>query len=128
MESSKQMIEVTPELLAELVQIGWFKDKSLITVLARADSRCEYCGKDLMLSFDDCFNAQKDHIIPKVKGGSDDESNLAACCLICNTLKWDYTPSGASREERIADAARYVSESRKRQEEFWNKYRSLMKR
>ena len=97
-------------------------------MLARADFRCEYCGQDLILTFNDCFNAQKDHIIPKVRGGSDDESNLAACCLTCNTLKWDYIPAGSDRNERISDAAKYLVEQRKKQEEFWNKYRNLLKR
>jgi len=128
MKSSIEKTQVTPELLSELSRVGWFKDKSLIAVLARADFLCEYCGQDLILTFNDCFNAQKDHIIPKVKGGSDDESNLAACCLTCNTLKWDYVPAGNSRKERIADVIIHLVEKRKEQEEFWNKYRNLIKR
>ena len=72
------MKETTPELLAELVKVGWFKEPHL-SVLVRTDFRCEYCGQDLLASFNDCFNAQLDHIHPKSKGGSDEKSNLAAC-------------------------------------------------
>jgi 5-methylcytosine-specific restriction endonuclease McrA len=128
MESAKQTTQASPDIIEELVRVRWFKDKSLIAVLARADFRCEYCGQDLILTFNDCFNAQKDHIIPTVKGGSNDESNLAACCLTCNTLKWDYVPAGSNRNERISDAAKHLVEQRKKQEEFWNKYRNLLKR
>ena len=28
-----------------------------------------------------------DHIVPRVKGGTDDESNLVPCCMICNSEK-----------------------------------------
>ncbi|HEY2972623.1 MAG TPA: HNH endonuclease signature motif containing protein [Pyrinomonadaceae bacterium] len=97
MESSARP-EVTPELLAELSKVGWIKDQLLLLVLARADFRCEYCGQDLVASFNDCFNAQKDHLVPKVKGGAENDENLAACCITCNALKWDYVPQGDCRE------------------------------
>lgn len=121
------MKETTPELLAELVKVGWFKEPHL-SVLARADFRCEYCGQDLLASFNDCFNAQLDHIHPKSKGGSDEKSNLAACCTTCNSLKWDYAPRGDNRDERLADAGRYVREQCKVQGVMWNRYRELMGR
>ena len=119
---------VTPELLAKLTEVGWIKDKLLLLVLARADFRCEYCGQDLVASFNDCFNAQKDHLVPRVKGGHDADQNLAASCLTCNALKWDYIPLGDTREAKLADARKYITEKRKEQEAFWNKYRVLMRK
>jgi len=121
------MKEITPELLAELAKVGWFKEPHL-SVLARADFRCEYCGQDLLTSFNDWFNAQLDHIQPKSKGGSGETPNLAACCTTCNSLKWDYAPRGDNRNERVADAGRYVCEQRKVQGVMWNRYRQLMER
>ncbi len=121
------MREITPELLADLAKVGWFKEAHL-SILARADFRCEYCRQDLLASFNECFNAQLDHISPKSKGGSGEESNLAACCTTCNSLKWTYAPHGDNRVARTADAARYIREQRKVQKEMWNRYRELLGR
>ena len=111
----------------EFLKVGWFRERQL-SVLLRADFRCEYCGQDLLARFNECFNAQSDHIVPKSKGGDESESNLAACCITCNSLKWDFVPDGESREERIGDAARYVREQREAQEALWRKCRELMGR
>ena len=45
---------------------------------------CGYCG----LKFD-FINTKPtlDHIIPKIKGGSDNIRNLTPCCKSCNTIK-----------------------------------------
>lgn len=53
-------------------------------VLQRDGFRCRYCGRkppDIQL--------QCDHIIPIAKGGSNDQSNLAAACEDCNFGKSD---------------------------------------
>ena len=120
------MKSITLELIEELKEVGWFKELHL-SMLANADFRCEYCGEDFLARFNECFHAQLDHVYPKSKGGSDEPSNLAAACVTCNALKWDYTPSGKTRAEQIADAARYIQEQRRVEEEKWNKYRELMR-
>lgn len=51
-------------------------------VLKRAKHRCELCG----VSADDRA-LDVDHILPKSKGGSDDEYNLQALCSLCNQNK-----------------------------------------
>jgi len=53
-------------------------------ILSRAKFRCELCG----------ISAEKkslevDHIIPRNKGGLDDESNLQSLCYSCNAMKRD---------------------------------------
>jgi hypothetical protein len=53
-------------------------------VFARCEFRCVYCGaaaKEKRLYVE--------HVIPKAKGGTDDEENLAAACFDCNVGKND---------------------------------------
>jgi len=52
------------------------------SVLARAKHRCELCGVSA-----DVKALDVDHIVPRSKGGSDDESNLQALCYTCNRAK-----------------------------------------
>ena len=53
-------------------------------VLVRAKGRCEACGVS-----SDVRAIEIDHIVPKAKGGSNDESNLQALCYKCNAQKRD---------------------------------------
>lgn len=49
-------------------------------VLAAYSNRCAYCGAG--------YDAQ-DHILPKVRGGSDSLANLVPACTSCNGRKAD---------------------------------------
>lgn len=53
---------------------------------------CAYCGG---------MPTQVDHILPLSRGGTDDRSNLAPACRLCNMEKLDFTPEEyrAYREE-----------------------------
>jgi hypothetical protein len=51
-------------------------------VLERDNYTCRYCG-------DSPERMCADHVIPLSRGGSNDESNLVACCLPCNSSKSD---------------------------------------
>ncbi len=53
-------------------------------LLRRARHRCEYCQSHEDLLGDDL---QIDHIIPLVKGGTNDERNLCVACSRCNRNK-----------------------------------------
>ena len=79
---------------------------------ARAGFRCEYCGKDLLASVDAYDSWQVDHIVPSSKKGDDHFDNLALACKTCNFMKRNRTPAGATRGERIADAARHIQLAR----------------
>ena len=55
-------------------------DSIKATVLVRDGGRCRNCFS--------AVNLQVDHIIPRSKGGSSDESNLQTLCRRCNRRKW----------------------------------------
>ena len=69
-------------------------------VLDRDNWICHYCETDLV-AYDEVFpdSATIDHVIPKSKGGSNEASNLVACCSSCNGLK-----GSMSYDEFIAEA------------------------
>lgn len=53
-------------------------------VLRRDGHRCAYCG---------AAASTIDHILPRSRGGQDSWENLVACCLRCNNVKGDRTPT-----------------------------------
>ncbi len=66
---------------------------------------CSYCDLSGNGNFDIWMNLSIDHIVP---GSGDGAENKTVACGECNTLKGMYKPNGTNREERIADARRYV--------------------
>jgi len=72
---------------------------------------CSYCGLSGDGDFSIWMNLGIDHIVPR---GGDGPDNKTLACGECNTLKGKYRPNGTTREERIADARRYVEEKRER--------------
>lgn len=61
-------------------------------VLRRDNHRCGYCGKSA---------ATIDHVLPRSRGGRDSWENLVACCVRCNNVKADRTPSEMNWTLRI---------------------------
>lgn len=53
-------------------------------VAERAGHRCEYCGAPEVL-FN--FPFEVEHIVPVIRGGSDQDTNLALACRACNVHK-----------------------------------------
>jgi 5-methylcytosine-specific restriction endonuclease McrA len=61
------------------------------------DLVCRYCGrKGLAIEVPDAVTkaemrhlATLDHVVPRSKGGTDDESNLVVACYPCNQRKGD---------------------------------------
>lgn len=53
-------------------------------IQSKFGNRCAYCGKEL-----DYNAVTLDHVIPKSKGGTREESNLYPACQKCNGLKRD---------------------------------------
>lgn len=65
----------------------WVWRDARMRILDR-DKCCVYCG-DTSLTL---RTASIDHLIPKAKGGTNDDSNLALSCKKCNTDKEDLLP------------------------------------
>lgn len=81
---------------------GYIKGTIRYRVLSRAKFRCELCGISA-----DQKALEVDHIIPRNKGGSDDESNLQSLCYSCNAMKrdtddTDFREVKKSYEERVS--------------------------
>jgi diadenosine tetraphosphate (Ap4A) HIT family hydrolase/5-methylcytosine-specific restriction endonuclease McrA len=66
------------------VSDGYISGTLRYEVLKRAKFRCELCG----VSADEKA-LEVDHIVPRNKGGSDDETNVQALCYSCNAMKRD---------------------------------------
>jgi len=62
-------------------------------ILVRDGYRCQYCGDDFTSG-----DLTIDHIIPKVQGGSNDWTNIVACCRSCNVRKGGRTPRQAGMQ------------------------------
>jgi 5-methylcytosine-specific restriction endonuclease McrA len=69
-------------------------------VLRRDSHRCGYCGTTANTI---------DHIMPRSRGGADSWENLVACCLKCNNIKGDRTPSEMNWQLRLNPRAPYGS-------------------
>lgn len=65
-------------------------------VLRRDNNRCGYCGNAATTI---------DHVQPRSRGGKDTWENLVACCLKCNNIKGDRTPSEMNWSLRMVPRA-----------------------
>lgn len=66
---------------------SWWS-KVRLRIFERDEGRCTYCGVELT---PDRFNV--DHLLPRSRGGTDVESNLALSCVFCNSKKGSKTPA-----------------------------------
>ncbi|MDD3473561.1 MAG: HNH endonuclease [Syntrophaceae bacterium] len=59
-------------------------------ILIRDSYVCQYCGKE-----NSSADLTLDHIIPKVQAGTNEWTNVVACCRHCNVQKGGRTPRQA---------------------------------
>lgn len=69
--------------------------EDILTLLAKQDHKCFYCGKDL-----DVYHV--DHYIPLSKGGKHIVENLRISCPPCNLSKWNKMPEQFIKQFRQA--------------------------
>jgi hypothetical protein len=63
-------------------------------------SRCAYCGLDLLSEYENWLNMALDHVVPRnaclewdlPEDWCEDYSNRVLCCAACNTFRNRYTP------------------------------------
>lgn len=63
----------------------------------RQNSLCHYCGNYMHSS-----DTTADHVIPVIRGGKTEWSNLVACCIGCNKMKSDMTDVEFSKFQKSA--------------------------
>ncbi len=66
--------------------------------------QCAYCGKKFGLNEIFGYNAEIDHIIPRSKGGTNRQFNLALVCRECNQKKTNLTPFQAYESHIFSDS------------------------
>ena len=96
-EKLKQLTDLCQRKLAEYIErrgrriwdhrrksVGYISGTLRYEILRRAKFRCELCG----VSADEKA-LEVDHIVPRIKRGPDDLTNLQALCFSCNAMKRD---------------------------------------
>ncbi len=63
--------------------------KKRLKIYLKNNFKCVYCGNSP--AFDPNVELTIDHIIPKIKGGNDDDDNLCTACRTCNCIKSNRT-------------------------------------
>ena len=63
---------------------------SRISVYARDNYSCQYCGKRCVTE-----DLTYDHVLPRSQGGKTEWSNIVSCCIRCNGKKGGRSPAQA---------------------------------
>jgi hypothetical protein len=82
---------------------SWLRKERRLGLYIRDGFQCMYCGRDLKNA--PAADVTLDHLIPCIKGGTNENSNLVTACRACNSSRGckdlaDFAPGGAL--ERIA--------------------------
>lgn len=89
--------------------MNWIRQEKRLAIYIRDGMACGYCGH----SVEQGATLSLDHIIPNIKGGSNEATNLVTCCARCNSSRGvrslrsfaravaEYLGHGTSTEEII---------------------------
>jgi 5-methylcytosine-specific restriction endonuclease McrA len=72
-------------------------------IAVRDKHRCALCGKrvDMRISFPDPMCATIDHVVPRARGGGDEDANLQLAHFVCNASKNDGYVAGGEQMRLI---------------------------
>jgi hypothetical protein len=81
-------------------------------IYERDNFKCRYCGWDGLKDFDSWFiaNFNIDHITPKSRGGTDDDSNLALACRACNLYKGKFECNSIDEAIKVVNERKAIAE------------------
>ena len=71
----------------------WLKDSVRRRVYEASNKRCAMCGVEVLFGgrnyspYDPIKSGHIDHIVPRKRGGTNNESNLRLLCFSCNSQK-----------------------------------------
>lgn len=95
-QSQRRLVEARRRSKKRGATIGAFTGNDWLTLLAKYDYRCVYCGtRDQVL--------EQDHVIPLVQNGVHSLENIVPACRQCNASKNDRTPDQAKIPIRFGD-------------------------
>jgi hypothetical protein len=72
-------------------------------------TRCAYCGMNLVATYESWLTMALDHVVPNRSGLSlpeewvEDYSNRVLCCTACNTFDNRYQPKGFQRPSTLEE-------------------------
>jgi 5-methylcytosine-specific restriction endonuclease McrA len=104
---------------AVLRGLGGSNARPATRLLEKWERRCAYCG---------ALNVplQMEHIVPKVRGGSNRVSNLTMACKPCNDAKGKRTATAFGHPEVQAQAKRPLKDAAAVNASRWALYRHLL--
>jgi hypothetical protein len=95
----RRCIRAAAALNAKAIRLGApgrVTGPDLVAVFAGRAPNCPYCGIGI-----EPMSCSFDHMVPFARGGSNEPSNIVACCLTCQREKFDKTPSELAAYRRL---------------------------
>ena len=89
----------------------WIRVEKRLAINLRDGLRCVYCCRDLHGA--DPRDVTLDHVVAKVDGGSNSETNLVTACRACNCSRSDKPLNRFAGPETRADIKRLTKRSLK---------------
>jgi 5-methylcytosine-specific restriction endonuclease McrA len=83
-------------------------------ILERDRYRCQYCGLDGLAHFENSLIMTVDFVVPRMRQGTRDETNLLTACRPCNLLK------GNRKFMNVEEAKTYVLQKRAELRREWD--------
>ncbi len=96
--ADETVIVRTPSVASLIRPVGRVKRGvkfSRINVFTRDRFRCQYCGEHKKMA-----ELNYDHVIPRIRGGKTDWTNIVASCYPCNDKKGSRSPEEAGMKLR----------------------------